>query len=102
MRKLAIVLSVLAFLLGVFRDELGTGLTVLLACAFPVSIVVYAVVTRKRSPEREQENLGEVLSQNKHSKIPVEITKEDIEAYEREQLKELGSYKNDPSYNFDE
>ena len=60
MKKLGIALGVLAFLLGVFHDELGTELTVLLASVFPVSIVVYAVATRKRSPEKEQDSVDKL------------------------------------------
>ena len=78
-----------AFLVGV----------VLLAIRFAITFSFVKILERHSGRKSSQEKLS---PQSKRSKIPVEITKEDIEAYEREQLKELESYKNDPTYNFDD
>lgn len=101
---LAGALAVIAGLVGFFTGAhfalraFLAGLAMLAVKPIVGAIFLKAIERHSRQPLYSDET----LSQNTRSKIPVEITKEDIEAYEREQLKELESYKNDPAYNFDD
>lgn len=94
-------LSVIGGVIGLFTGSdialrsIGVGVA-LIAVRYVISRV-FVHMLEKGSSGKTSQDLSYL-----HSKLPVEVTEEDIEKAEKAELEYLARHQNDPSYNFPE
>ena len=100
------VLAILGGIIGFFTGSDTAGKMfllgiILLTVRFTICSIIVKFLDKSQNSIKPQKT-SPISEPPTSSHIPVTITQKDIEKYEKERLKELEAYRNDPSYNFDD